>query len=44
MNPDLINERKNSIVNVEEMKNFLGQIQYGSETRFREMMDLSRIT
>lgn len=43
MNLDLSNERKNSTINVEEMKSFLGRIQYGSEVRYQEMMNLSKI-
>jgi hypothetical protein len=42
MNPDIENERKNSNLNVENMKQFLGSILYGSQNDYKELMKYSR--
>jgi hypothetical protein len=41
MNSDIEKERKNSYLDVEKMKLFLGTILYGSENDYRELMKYS---
>ena len=41
INPDLLKERLNSTVDLQEMKTFLGRILYGSHENHANLIDIS---